>query len=155
MKVSFATAAVLAFSSPALASDILVMETLTQEMLSSALEFYDEAGHEAALIAFGATEKGRWYTDEFNLHMFGMSADGVVWADGAWPELVGTAFTDMTDFNGKEFGKMIVEETPQDGSFYRMDLFFLNPEQNQISISIGHCARPVAEHVICSWTNAG
>lgn len=130
------------------------MAEITYAMVTEATEFFQSNGYDVAAEAFALTELNRWYTDEFNLHMFGMTAEGIVWADGAWPAFVGTDFSEMTDFNGFAFGQNILSETPENGDPYRIELQFMNAEQNKITVSIGHCARPSNDHILCSWTNA-
>lgn len=130
------------------------MERLTREMIADAVAHYQAVGHDQARQDFTNTEKGRWFTDQYNLHMFGMADTGIVWADAAWPAFIGTDFSDMTDFNGKPIGLMILENTPMDGGVYLIELDFMNAAQNEISVSIGACARPTPEHILCSWTNA-
>lgn len=130
------------------------MAELTRDMVTEAVDFFVANGYDASREAFGLTERNYWFTDEYNLHMFGMTAEGIVWADGAWPAFVGTDFREMTDFNGFAFGKAILNETPDNGEVYRIELQFMNSEQSRITVSIGHCARPNTDHVLCSWTNA-
>lgn len=128
------------------------MAALTREMVQRAAKHYSSVGRSQAEIDFNQRTED-WYSDTFYLHMFGMNADGIVWADNVWPEFIGTDFSEAADFNGVLFGRKILNNTPRDGEIYRIDLEFMNPDSGDLSPSVGACLRPDASTILCSWTN--
>jgi len=81
-----------------------------------------------------------------------MNANGDVWADNVFTALVGSNFRSVADFNGKPFGKMIADNTPRDGSVYRIDIRFTSPGSGEIVPGVGSCLRPDEDNILCSWS---
>ena len=130
-----------------------LMREMTREMVTRAAEHFHAVGLEQAAIDFNVVGAPEWNAEPHYIHMFGMDADGTVWADNVWPEFIGTDFTATADFEGFQFGAEIVENTATVGEIYQIQLVFMNPDSNDLSPSIGSCVRPVPEHILCSWAN--
>jgi hypothetical protein len=84
--------------------------------------------------------------------MCGIAANGITWADGGFPELVGVDFTTLSDLNGIPFGKDVVEKTPKGPEGQELTLHFLNPKTQKAAESHGYCLRPDAGNIICAWS---
>ncbi|MGH1482402.1 MAG: hypothetical protein ACRBM6_27380 [Geminicoccales bacterium] len=140
-----------ALATPAEA-DPIAMRNLTKAMVLEARDYYETVSLEEATAAFNDVTSERWLREPFHLHLFGMNANGDVWADNVFTALVGTNFIHFADFDGKPFGKMIAENTPQDGSVYQIDIRFTSPGTGEIVPGVGSCLRPDADNILCSWS---
>ena len=135
------------------AADLQAMRDATATMLARAAAHYGRVGHDAAIADFNAVEDTVWIEQPFHIHMFAMRHDGIVTADNVWPEFIGTDFTLTADFEGYQFGVDILERTSEVGTVAPIELVFMNPDTGDLSPSIGHCMRPNADTVLCSWAN--
>lgn len=152
MKNALIGIATLVCATTAHGANLQEMSAMTEDMVTRAAEHYANVGREQAEIDFNKKTE-EWFADQYFLHMFGMGADGMVWADNVWPEFIGTDFSDAADFNGIQFGQEILANTPTDGSALRVELQFMNPDSGELSPSVGHCVRPDPGNILCSWTN--
>lgn len=152
MRLALTTTLVLLAGTTSMAADLDEMTDLTRDMVLRAADHYGAVGPDQAKVDFNLKSEA-WYANTYHLHMFGMTQDGLVWADNVWPEFVGTDFSVAADFNGVEFGRDILDNTPQDGSVYRIELQFMNPDSGDLSPSVGACLRPDDQNILCSWTN--
>lgn len=143
------TAVLVSIAAPA-SADMDQLDRMTKAMVKDAVAVFQENGFEAAKEAFSDADAERWYQQPHSVHMFGAHADGKIWADNGFPELVGTNFNDLSDANGKRFGEMVMNNTKM-GSLYRIDYVFLHPEKDTLTEGAGHCRKPNPEHVLCSF----
>ncbi|NJO39032.1 MAG: hypothetical protein HC871_17320 [Rhizobiales bacterium] len=140
-----------ALAKPALA-DIAAMGRLTKAMVLEAAGYYRSVSFDEAVTAFSDLESERWLRQPFHLHMFGMRADGMVWADNIFHELVGVDFSQVFDLEGVQFGKQILERTAETTEPVTIQIRFLSPATGNETISVGSCMRPEPENVLCSWS---
>jgi hypothetical protein len=139
------------FVKPALA-DIAAMGSLTRAMVLEAADYYRSVPFDQAATAFNDLESERWLRQPFHLHMFGMHADGMVWADNIFHELVGVDFSLVYDLEGVQFGKQILERTAASSEPITIQIQFLSPATGNETISVGSCIRPEPDNVLCSWS---
>jgi len=144
--------AVATLSAPALAN-LEEMEQLTREMVLEAEQYFNSVPLEEAQETLADPNTDRWIGDRYHVHMFGMDADGNIWADNIFTDLVGLNSLDMADFDGRLYNRDILTETQTSSDVYTLHIRFTNPESGAIVDTVGSCLRPVAEHVICSWAN--
>ena len=145
--------ALLAFApAPSTKADPVVMRSLTKAMVLEARDYYHSVDFETAVTTFNDVTSERWLRDPFHLHLFGMNANGDVWADNVFTALVGSNFRSVADFDGKPFGKMIADNTPRDGSVYQIDIRFTSPGSGEIVPGVGSCLRPDEDNILCSWS---
>lgn len=143
----------LAFASTTPAkADPVAMRSLTKAMVLEARDYYQSVEFETAVTTFNDVTSERWLRDPFHLHLFGMHANGDVWADNVFTALVGSNFISVADFDGKPFGKMIAENTPKDGTVYQIDIRFTSPGSGEIVPGVGSCLRPDEDNILCSWS---
>jgi len=141
------TAAGTAFANPE------EMEALTREMVLDAETYFNETPLDDVKAAFNDPASDRWVGDQYHLHMYGMDAEGVVWADSAFPDLVGMNSVDMADFDGNFYNQEVLAGTEGHSDPFTVNIRFSNPESGAIVDTVGTCLRPVQEHVICAWAN--
>lgn len=146
----FSTVALLALAGPATAADTTEMAALTLDMVTRAAAHYADVGHDQSVIDFNE-QSPEWYQEQYFLHMFGMSASGLVWADNVWPDFIGTDFSLTADFNDFEFGAYILENASD--APLLVELEFMNPDTLEITPSVGHCIKVDPDNILCSWTN--
>ncbi|MEZ5934577.1 MAG: hypothetical protein R3F54_22075 [Alphaproteobacteria bacterium] len=151
VQVGVLVACATAFIKPALA-DIAAMRKLTRAMVLEAAEYYRSVPFDEAQAAFNDLTSERWLRQPFHLHMFGMHADGMVWADNIFHELVGVDFSLVYDLEGVQFGQEILERTAESTEPITVQIRFLSPATGNETISVGSCMRPEPDHVLCSWS---
>ncbi len=133
-------------------ADVKAMERLTKAMVLEAADHYRSVSFEEAEAAFNGLRSDRWLRQPFHLHMFGMHADGMVWADNIFHELVGVDFSLVYDLEGVQFGKEILERTAETQEPIMIQIKFLSPATGDETVSVGNCLRPDPENVLCSWS---
>lgn len=141
----------LIFTSTALAGD---MQSETKALAIKAGEFFAATDHNSAKVAFSDGNNADWAPKMFNLHVSGIGADGVLWADGAFPELIGMDFRSLTDLDGVAFGKEMLEKTPSGLGGHAMQHRFINPKTQAAAEAYGFCVKPMGSDLICAWSQA-
>jgi hypothetical protein len=134
---------------PASAADIV---EATKSHALAAAAFFQASGFAAAKAAFNDPKSTTWMPDLYNLHVGGISANGMTWADGGFPELVDVDFRTLSDLTGTPFGKDVVEKTPKWPGGLTLTLRFLNPRTKKAAESHGYCVRPDADNILCGWS---
>ncbi|MBB4293858.1 hypothetical protein GGE16_005955 [Rhizobium leguminosarum] len=138
-------------ATPALADD---MADATKDHAVKAAAYFASADLETAKKAFADKSNTEWVRPEYNLHVTGIGSDGVIWADGAFPELIGADLATLTDLDGTSFGKEMLEKSKEMTEGHLMTLRFINPKTQQAAKSYGYCLRPKGEDVVCAWSEA-
>jgi len=143
----------LVLAASAAQAEVAEMKPMTEAMVVEAEEYFQEAPLDEVRQAFNDPESDRWMGDRYHLHMMGMTADGEVWANATFPDLVGMDGRDMADFDGRYFFQDIIEATEGNSDLYGIQIRFSNPESGDIVDAYGSCLRPAPEHIICAWAD--
>lgn len=133
-------------------ADAMAMSRLTKAMVLEAADYYRSVSFEEARATFNDQKSDRWLRQPFHLHMFGVSADGIVWADNIFHEFVGVDFSLVYDVEGFAIGRNVIEQASATSEPSKHRTKFLSPVTNDETLSIGHCLRPDPDNIICAWS---
>ena len=117
----------LAVSCPCLAAESPGAEE-AKALLSKAVTYFDEKGVARAFCAFNDPD-GDFHKGP--LYVFAINMDGVYFAHGAAPTLIGTSLRDTRDAAGQPIGVLVMDAVAneQDAA---VDYKWLNYETNQV-----------------------
>ena len=92
------------------------------------------------------TSKDSEFRDR-DLYLVVYGLDGMVWAHGANPKMVGRVLIDLRDIDGKEFVRERVELAQTNSSFWQ-DYKFTNPVTRKVEPKRMYCER-LDDTVVC------
>ena len=115
-----------------------------EAMVKKGVAYLKANGAEKAYVEFD--KKGGQFSDR-DLYLVVYGLDGMVYAHGSNPKMIGKNLIGLKDIDGKAFVKERVELGKAKASFWQ-EYKFTNPENRKIEPKAMYCER-VGETVVC------